>query len=93
MVRVKEVEQNNDILKQINIDLNTETDFDPDIFTHKNPIKDIQFTHQFMEQEICKFNLPIDTCPNCSKISRHFQNLQGACNDTFIHHRYYMVWI
>ena len=79
-MKVGEKGEDKDILEQININLETETDFDEHIFSHRNPIKDICFSHDFMEKEILKYNLPMDSCPNCSAISKHFQDIQGACD-------------
>ena len=73
-------DDDNDILRHININLDTETNYDEHIFTHINPIKDIVFDHEYMEKEIAHYNLSFSGCSKCCEVSQHFQDIQGACD-------------
>ena len=83
MVNIKEIDDNQtqgNILDKIDINLDTEQDFDKHVFSHRDPIKDIVFSHSFIEKEVSKYDLSFDGCANCSVVSKHFQDLQGAAD-------------
>ena len=73
MVNVSETQP--DILDQIHLDLAAESDYDKNVLTYRDPIHDIVFGHDFIAQEVMKYDLSFDGCCNCSQISKHFQDL------------------
>ena len=77
MVHISEVPDQPNILDQIHLDLDKEKDFDMNVLTFKDPVKDIVFGHNFIAQEIAKYDLSFDGCGNCSQVMRHFQDLRS----------------
>ena len=53
------------ILDHIEIDLNNEHDYDKDVLSFKDPVRDIVFSHDFIAQKEQKYNLSFDGCGNC----------------------------
>ena len=73
MVNVKQDQP--DLLDQVQIDLDSEDDYDKHVLTFKDPMHDIVFGHDFIAQEVNKYNLSFDGCSNCSQFMRHFSDL------------------
>ena len=75
---VKLTEQNTaqtNILDKIYIDnLEQETDFSNHSVSHRDPVRDIVFNHDYISTEINKFGLIFDGCHNCSQIMKHFSD-------------------
>ena len=61
------------ILDKIYFDnFDSEKDFDSQVLSYRDPVKDILFNHDFIATEINKFGLSFDGCSNWSQIMKHF---------------------
>ena len=65
------------ILDHIEIDLDNEHDYDKNVLSFKDPVRDIVFSHDFIAQEVQKYNLSFDGCGNCSQFMKHFSDLRS----------------
>ena len=74
MVQITGNDDKPNILDQIHLDLDNEKYYDENIFTYRDPMKDILFDHDFIESEITKYNLSFDGCSNCNQMMKHFSD-------------------
>ena len=77
MVQLGASEDHPNILDQIHLNLEEEKDYDKNVCTFKDPIKDIVFDHEFVAQEISKYDLSFDGCANCNQVMRHFEDMRS----------------
>ena len=77
MVQLGVTKDHPNILDQIHLNLEDEKDYDTNDLTFKDPIKDIVFDHEFVVQEIAKYDLSFDGCSNCNQVMRHFEDMRS----------------
>ena len=90
MVQITAPDDKLNILDQIHLNLDDDKDYDKDICSYHDPMKDILFNHDFVASEVSKYDLLFNNCVNCNQVMNHFSD-QCSFTDTITQHQ--ISWI